>query len=242
LSIFAEVFGYLLGRVYFLVQDYGIAIVLFTIMSKLILMPLTVKQMSSQKQMQDIQPKVAEIQKKYKDNPEKQNQMVMDLYKEHNYNPLSGCLPILIQFPIIIGLFTALREPATYVFVDNPELLAVATNQVFLWIPNLSLPDLMSNIVPNGPEWFIALPGLMPIISASLTYFQMKMTNNQQAQAAPQQGQQAMQMKIMQIIFPVMILFWGKSMSAGLILYWTVGNLFQIAQQYIMNRRNKGVA
>jgi YidC/Oxa1 family membrane protein insertase len=237
LSIFAEVFGYLLGLIYKLVQNYGVAIIIFTLLTKLILMPFTIKQLRSSKAMAALQPKMKEIQEKYKDNKEKQNQMMVELYKEHNYNPLSGCLPLLIQFPIIIGLFTALREPGTYVFVNNPDLLELATQQSFLWMKNLSSPDLISNILSTGPAWLIGLPGLMPVMSAALTYFQMNSMNS--AQASGSAGQNS-SMKMMQTIFPVMILFWGKSLSAGLILYWTVGSLFQLVQQYLMNKPAKG--
>lgn len=237
MSIFAEVFGYLLGLIYNLVQNYGVAIIIFTLLTKLILMPFTIKQLRSSKAMAALQPKMKEIQEKHKDNKEKQNQMMVELYKEHNYNPLSGCLPLLIQFPIIIGLFTALREPGTYVFVNNPDLLELATQQSFLWMKNLSDPDLISNIFSTGPAWLIGLPGLMPVMSAALTYFQMNSMNS--AQASGSAGQNS-SMKMMQTIFPVMILFWGKSLSAGLILYWTVGSLFQLVQQYIMNKPAKG--
>ncbi len=237
MSIFAEVFGYLLGLIYNLVQNYGVAIIIFTLLTKLILMPFTIKQLRSSKAMAALQPKMKEIQEKYKDNKEKQNQMMVELYKEHNYNPLSGCLPLLIQFPIIIGLFTALREPGTYVFVNNPDLLELATQQSFLWMKNLSDPDLISNIFSTGPAWLIGLPGLMPVMSAALTYFQMNSMNS--AQTSGSAGQNS-SMKMMQTIFPVMILFWGKSLSAGLILYWTVGSLFQLVQQYLMNKPAKG--
>jgi YidC/Oxa1 family membrane protein insertase len=239
LSIFAKIFGYLLGMIFQFVQDYGISIILFTLITKLILMPFTIKQIKSSREMSALQPKIKEIQDKYKGNQEKQNQLLMELYKEHNYNPLSGCLPLLIQFPIIIGLFTALRQPETYVFIDNPDLLARATQDFFLWVPNLSQPDLIKNIIPNGPEWLITLPGLLPITSAVLTYFQMKSMNAAQTTTNAAQNTQ---LKVMQTIFPVMILLWGKTMSAGLILYWTVGNLFQIGQQYFMNRQTKGEA
>lgn len=240
MSIFAQVFGYLLGLIYGIVNDYGIAIIIFTLLTKLLLMPFTIKQMKSSKAMAAIQPKMKEIQEKYKDNKEKQNQMLVELYKEHKYNPMSGCLPLLIQFPIIIGLFTALREPSTYVFVGNPELALTATQDTFLWIKNLSLPDLMSNIFSTGPSWLLGLPGIMPILSSILTYFQMA-SQNASTQTA---GNSAMnnQMKIMQIMFPVMILFWGTSLSAGLILYWTVGSVFQIVQQYVMKSPAKGEA
>lgn len=238
MAIFAQIFGYLLGLIYTIVNDYGIAIILFTLITKLLLMPFTIKQMRSSKAMAVIQPKMKEIQEKYKDNKEKQNQMLVELYKEHKYNPLSGCLPLLIQFPIIIGLFTAMREPGNYVFINNPDLLAKATGDAFLWMGNLKDPDLMSNIFSSGPEWFLALPGLIAFLSAAMTFIQMSSMNSSTT------GNDAMakQMKIMQIIFPVMILFWGTTMSAGLMVYWTVGSIFQIGQQYIMKSPSKGDA
>lgn len=239
MAIFAKVFGYLLGLIFGVVQSYGIAIVIFTLLTKLLLMPFTIKQLQSSKKMAEIQPKMKAIQEKYKDNKEKQNQMMLDLYKEHSYNPLSGCLPLLIQFPIIIGLFTALREPGTYVFASNPELYELATQQGFLWMKNLSQPDLMSNIFSSGPEWFLTLPGLMPILSAGFTYLQMSTMTANQPQPNPGQGNP---MKMMQTIFPFMILLWGRSFTSGLILYWTVGSIFQFAQQIIMQRSSKGEA
>lgn len=238
MDIFAKIFGYLLGLIFGVVQNYGVSIIIFTLFTKLLLMPFTIKQLKSSKAMQEIQPKMKEIQEKYKDNKEKQNQMLVELYKEHKYNPLSGCLPLLIQFPIIIGLFTAMREPGNYVFINNPDLLAKATGDAFLWMGNLKDPDLMSNIFSSGPEWFLALPGLIAFLSAAMTFIQMSSMNSSTT------GNDAMakQMKIMQIIFPVMILFWGTTMSAGLMVYWTVGSIFQIGQQYIMKSPSKGDA
>lgn len=223
--------------IYKVIPSYGIAIIIFTLITKFLLLPFTIKQLQSSKKMAEIQPKMKAIQDKYKDDKEKQNQKMLELYKEHNYNPLSGCLPLLIQFPIIIGLFTALREPITYVFGGDTETAKLAIEQGFLWVKNLSEPDLISNIITTGPAWLIGLPGLLPILSALFTYIQMNTMNT--AQAAPNPGQ-ANPMKIMQTIFPIMILFWGKSLASGLILYWTIGNLFQLAQQYIMQRPSKG--
>lgn len=237
MTIFAKVFGFLLGMIYKVVPSYGIAIIIFTLITKFLLLPFTIKQLQSSKKMAEIQPKMKAIQDKYKDDKEKQNQKMLELYKEHNYNPVSGCLPLLIQFPIIIGLFTALREPITYVFGGDTETAKLAIEQGFLWVKNLSEPDLISNLIKTGPAWLLGLPGLLPILSALFTYIQMNTMNT--AQAAPNPGQ-ANPMKIMQTIFPIMILFWGKSLASGLILYWTIGNLFQLAQQYIMQRPSKG--
>lgn len=229
-DFFASIFGTLLGFIYDFVGNYGISIVIFTIICKLILMPLTLKQLKSTKKMTDIQPKVEALKVQYKNDPEKLNELTAKLYKDEGVNPLGGCLPLLIQMPIIIGLFAALRAPEVHVFADAATA-AIAQADPFLWIGDLSSPDLMSNIFSSGPAWFLALPGLMPIISAILTYFQMKSTSSPQAGA-----QQNSTMKMMQYMFPVMILFWGKTFTAGLIIYWTVGNVFQLVQQEVLKR------
>lgn len=226
MGFLAELAGMLLRFIYDLVGNYGISIIIFTLVTKLLLFPLTLKQLQSSRQQQLIQPKMKEISEKYKNDKDKQSQALLELYKEHGINPFSGCLPLLIQLPIIIGLFNALREPGVYVFADSVELLEAATHQAFLWIPNLSKPDLLMNILPdNVPEFMNNLPGLMPIISAAFTYIQMSST--------PGMDNGGSSMKIMAIIMPAMFLMWGTSLSAGLILYWTISSIFQFIQQKI---------
>lgn len=131
--------------------SYALAIIILTVLLKLALYPLSVKQMQSMKGMQLVQPKVQEIQKKYKNDKEKMNKAIMELYKEYNVNPASGCLPLLVQMPILIGLFTALRD---YSF----EPVAHAK---FFWIGNLSNPD---------PLY------ILPILVAAATFVQSKIT------------------------------------------------------------------
>lgn len=113
------------------IPSYALAIIFLTILLKIILFPLTVKQMRSMKGMQEVQPKVQELQKKYKNDKEKLNKAMIELYKEYKINPAAGCLPILIQMPILIGLFTALRD-----FNFQP-----AAHAGFFWISNLGQPD-----------------------------------------------------------------------------------------------------
>ncbi len=211
-NLITSTLGSLLSFIYGLVNNYAISIILFTIIVKLILLPLTVNQLKSTKKMQELQPKMKEIQEKYKNDKEKMNIKTMELYKEHKINPLSGCLPLLIQLPIIFGLFRALREPATYVFPNNPELLEKAMNASFLWLPNLMDPD----------------PIILPIIAAATTYISMNSANK-----GTQQNQS---LKTMNLVFPIMILWWGRSFPAGLTLYWVISNLFQMAQQYFLTR------
>ena len=104
MNIIGNFLGLILKVIFEFVNHYGISIILFTILVKIILLPLTIKQTKSTKAMQDIQPRIKEIQEKYKNKPEKQNEEIVKLYGEAKINPLSGCLPLLIQFPILIGL------------------------------------------------------------------------------------------------------------------------------------------
>src|SRR5690554_462000 len=106
--------GKLLYSVYLVVQNYGLAIIVFTIIIKVVLLPLTLKQTNSMKKMNELQPKLKELQEKYKNNKEKLNEKMMQLYKDNNYNPAGGCLPLLLQFPILIGLFRVLQNPQAY--------------------------------------------------------------------------------------------------------------------------------
>ncbi|GAV22092.1 YidC/Oxa1 family membrane protein insertase [Carboxydothermus pertinax] len=131
--------------------SYALAIILLTILIKILLYPLNHAQMKSMKAMQELQPKMQEIQNKYKNDPQKQQQALMELYKEHGVNPMSGCLPLLIQFPILIALYRAL-----YAFKYlNPA------HAKFFWIANISHKD----------PYFI-----LPLLAALTTYVQSKMS------------------------------------------------------------------
>lgn len=133
--------------------SYGIAIILLTILIKMILYPLTVKQVKSMKAMQELQPKMKAIQEKYKGNPQKAQQELGKLYKDMGVNPLAGCLPLLIQMPFLIGIFYAIRD---YSYVSDPS---------FLWIANLAA---TSNQAP--------LDYILPILSGLTTYYMQKQT------------------------------------------------------------------
>ncbi|QEK13532.1 YidC/Oxa1 family membrane protein insertase [Crassaminicella thermophila] len=204
----AKPMGYLLLYLYNLIGNYGISIILFTIIVKLILLPLTLQQLKNTRQMSELQPKLKELQEKYKNDKEKLNIKTMELYKKHKINPMGGCLPLLIQLPIIFGLFSVLRTPTVY--ITDPKFLQ-AISESFLWIPNLSNPD----------------PIILPILAGITTYFSMSTANT----GAAAQNQT---MKTMNMVFPVMILWWGRSFPAGLTLYWVVSNAFQMVQQYFM--------
>jgi YidC/Oxa1 family membrane protein insertase len=190
------------------VHNYGLSIIIFTIFVKVLLLPLTIKQTKSTKAMQDIQPKMKEIQEKYKNKPEKQQQEIMSLYKEAKINPLAGCLPLLIQMPILFGLYAVLRDPVTYgVFADKAAF--VNADMVFLWVQNITKPDYILAIV-SGVTTFVMQMLMMP------------------------KDQQQGSMKIMTYVMSAMMLYWGFMLPAGVTLYWTAGNLFSIAQHYLV--------
>ena len=208
MNIISNALGHVLRIIFELVQNYGLSIILFTIVVKVLLLPLTIKQTKSTKAMQDIQPKIQEIQTKYKDKPEKQQQEIMKIYTEAKINPLAGCLPLLIQMPILIALFSVLREPVTYgVFVDQEQLATAA--QGFLWVQDLTKPDVILSIL-SGATSFLMQTLMMPM------------------------DQQQGSMKMMTYVMSAMMLFWGFTFPAGLTLYWTIGNVFAIAQHYLI--------
>ena len=187
--------------------SYALAIIMISILLKIILFPLMQKQMKSTMNMQEIQPKLEYLQKKYKSNPEKMNEEVMKLYKEYNVNSMSGCLPLLIQMPILIGLFAALRQ---YDFVN-------AAHATFFWIPNLGDKD---------PFY------ILPILVALTMFVQQKisMGSNEAVAANPT-------MKTMLYIMPAMMLFVCWSMPSGLCLYWAFFSILSIVQQFFLNKQ-----
>jgi len=158
--------------------------------------------------MNELNPKIKEIQTKYKNNPEKMNQELMKLYKEHNDNPAAGCLPALIQLPIIIALFGVLQNPTKFVFTPE-EFDAIAKG--FLWLDDLGKPDQLY---------------ILPVLSAVTTYLQTAMLSAK--------GNVDPSMKTMNIVLPLMIGYFTLKFPSGIALYWVVGNIFTIIQQYLM--------
>ncbi|MCX6995629.1 MAG: membrane protein insertase YidC, partial [Kiritimatiellaeota bacterium] len=180
-------------------HNYGLAIILLTILVRIVFWPVTHKSTESMKRMQAVQPLVNEVRQKFKDNAQKQQQEIMKLYKEHKVNPLGGCLPMLIQIPVFIALFSVLRSAIELRFAP------------FLWIRDLSEPE---NLIQFG--FTIPLLGwqalnILPIVMAVTMAWQQKLT--------PSSGD-AQQQKIM-MIMPVMMLFFFYNFAAGLSLYWT---------------------
>lgn len=190
------------------IPSYALAIILLTLGIKIVLYPLSYKQMHSMKRMQEIQPKVAEIQAKYKKTPEKANQAIMELYKQEKVNPMSGCLPLLVQMPILIALFQALQG---FQYQD--------LGSSFFWVQHLKYPD----------------PIILPVIVAATTYLQSKVTTP--TSTGNQNNPAASTTKMMLYFMPLMIGYMSTKFPAGLSLYWIFFNLFGTLQQVIINRQ-----
>lgn len=210
LDAIGNILGFILSFIVNVVGDYGWAIIVFTILVRLCLLPLMIKQIKSTKAMQDIQPKMLEIQEKYKNKPEKQQEELMKLYKDAKINPMAGCLPLLIQLPILMGLFALLRDPVAHgVFASNAAYLAA--DHGFLWIDSISQTRNIS----------------LGILSGVSAYFMQK-------SMATTDESQAQMMKTMTIMMTAMSFYWGYMYEAGLALYWTMSNIFSIAQYYLV--------
>ena len=210
LNAIGNFLGVILGFIVNIVGDYAWSIIIFTILVRLCLMPLMIKQIKSTKAMQDIQPKMQEIQEKYKNKPEKQQEEIMKLYKDAKINPVAGCLPMFIQLPILMGLFALLRNPVSHGVFPN-EAAYHAANHGFLWISSVSQTHNLS----------------LGILSGISAYFMQK-------SMATTDESQAQMMKSMTIVMTAMSFWWGYTYEAGLALYWTMSNIFSIAQYYLV--------
>ena len=201
---------------YGLIPNYGVVVVLFAVLIKAITYPLMAKQLRSTKKMQEIQPELSKIKLKYKHDPALQQQKMSALFQENGVNPLAGCLPMLVQFPVLIAVFMVFRN--TIVFRGEP---------FFLWITDLSSPDTLF-VVGSIP--INVLPFLM---SLSMFYTMKASTAAQSSGGDP--AQEATQ-KMMKYMFPGMMFFLFYAFPSGLNLYYLCFNVIQIIQQKIINK------
>jgi YidC/Oxa1 family membrane protein insertase len=193
--------------------NYGIDIILLTILIKILFYPLTQKSMASMKKMQDLQPIIVKLKEKYKGDAARLNQETMGLYKTYKINPLSGCLPMLLQIPVFIALYKGLLVT-----------IELRHSPFFLWINDLSAPEHLWDIAVAGYTIPIRL---LPLLMGVSMFFQQKLTP-----AAGDPNQQKIMM-FMPVIFTFM--FWG--FPTGLVIYWLANNVLSIGQQLIHNEQ-----
>jgi YidC/Oxa1 family membrane protein insertase len=247
---------------YWLVRDFGLSIILLTLLIRALMIPLTMKQLRSQRRMMDLQPQLAALKEQYKGDQQGFARAQMQLMKENNVSMFGGCLPLLIQLPFLYGLFYALRSGLGNGKPGEASNIAHINSQIypFLKFTNLTMPG-GSHPLDTFIHWFSWLPGnpalnlnipdpthVLPILAALFTFItvRMSMGASQARQAAAQSGQSAdpkaaaqqnaqMQtMSIMTYITPLFTLFIGWQYAAGLSLYWVVSTLFGGVQQYII--------
>ena len=196
-----------------IIPNYGVAIILLTILVRLIFWPLTRKSTEGMKKMQEIQPLLKELQAKFKDNPQRLQQETWALYREKKVNPMSSCLPMLIQIPIFIALFNVLRSMVELRYAS------------FLWIPDLSEPEhLFASVFPFGGL------NILPLLMAGTMFLQSKLT--------PSAGDKNQQ-RMMTVFMPLMMLFMFYNFASALSLYWTVSQALSILQMWLMRRETQ---
>ena len=206
----------ILKSLYLVIPNYGVGILLLSLLARMVTYPLTVKQLRSMKHMQELAPQVKEIRERLKDNPKELQKKTMELYRQHGVNPMGGCWPMLLQLPIFIGLFMTLNYS-----------IQLRGEPFFLWITDLSKPDALAYLPFQLPIFGFVTLNMLPLVMGTITYLQQK----KQAM----DPQQATMAKMMPIIFT--LICWN--FPSGVVLYWTVSSLLQGVQQRFLNQPGK---
>jgi YidC/Oxa1 family membrane protein insertase len=261
-----DAIGWLLAWLYDLTGSFGFAIIILTIVFRIVLLPLGIKQIKSMQAMQALQPKIKEIQKKFKGNKQKVQEQTMKLYQEYGVNPLGGCLPLLLQFPILIAMYSVIRapvplppdpdNPGVVMYKDNhlPEDSALFADitahegkgQGFLLMnlqcspqnagKTVDVRDTAGDPTEDNLECGNGIADRIPYYALLILMIGTTFYSSRQTQKATPASAQNQQTQIITKVMPLMFGVFGFAFPAGLILYWTVSNLFQIGQQSVMLR------
>lgn len=229
---------FILNSIYSFTNSYGIAIIVLTILIKIVLQPLSHKQLVSMQKMQKLQPRMKVLQEKYADDKETLNKEIMKLYKEHKVNPAAGCLPLLVQLPILILLFRVLMNldlgGATFLGITlEGSVLSTIGNAVGVAGLTPGMKEVFSGIMAN-PAGLVHLSvyaaNLILLLGVGfLTWFQQKLSGSS---ANPQ-------MQFMSWFMPVFLTFICLSLPGGVLLYWGVSSLIGVAQQWYVKRKTE---
>ncbi len=246
MDFLAQPLAPVLAGFYAIVASYGLAIILVTLVVRVLLLPLSIKSTRSMREMQVIQPELKKLQKKYKGDRQKLNEETMKLYKEHGVNPLGGCLPLLLQMPVFFALFYLIRDPLNYL-AENVAL-ASDLNQHPLEVHNFlgMRLDCSPVDVYQGADSAVAQIGeactaggilpaipyfMMLVVMAASTFYQQR---QMMATRGPVTDPQQQQMQRMMKFLPIMLAAFGITFPAGVLLYWLTTNVWTIVQQRIM--------
>ena len=266
ISFFANLFGYVLNFLYQLIHNYGLAIILFSVVLKIVMLPISIKQQKTMKKSAKIQAKMREIQDKYKNNPEKLNQETVDLYKREGMSPFSGCLSAIVQIVLLFSVFYLVRSPLTYMTKVEPSVIEQYTNEIKQVEENKNNPypeiliirdkgeqdekvrlnmeflglDLSSVPSQNFSDWRVYI---IPALYVFTSFLSMRMTTNMQT-AKKKEGEEgtneidavAQANKSMSYIMPVMSVSIAIIAPLGLALYWLVNNVLMILERFILNK------
>jgi YidC/Oxa1 family membrane protein insertase len=237
-SVFNPIFeamGTLLSWLYAIVPNYGIAIIMLTVLVRLVLYPLTAKQARSMIAMQRVQPEIKKLQAKYKDDKQKLNEEMMKFYKENKINPFGGCLPLLAQMPIFISLFRVLHDPEKYTPVTSAfhqnMCVGPGGSCKVVEMPFFGMDLSLSAGSPHGsfasalPYWILV--GLVVVTA----YLQQRQTMKNNPGGANPQAQ------IIGKVMPLVFAFISINLPAGVVLYFFVSNLWQMGQQELIIRK-----
>lgn len=216
LTVIAAPLFWVLSSIEKLVNNWGVAIILLTVLIKLAFYPLSAASYRSMAQMRELAPRLQRMKEQYGDDRQKLHQAMMELYKKEKINPMGGCLPILIQIPVFIALY--------WVLLGSVEMRQAP---FMLWIHDLSAPDTLFGVIPQSVPLLGGMPiGLLPILMGATMIIQTRLN------PTPPDPIQARVMQIMPVVFSVFFFFF----PAGLVLYWLVNNVLSIAQQWNINR------
>ena len=256
----ASVLGYIIRFFYDLVgQNYFITILLFTLFTKVVLFPLAWIQIKSMEKMNKMSVKQKEIQDKYKNDKEKQTQELMNLYKENKVNPLSGCLPLIIQIPIILAMFYIVKQPLTYIVQTPQEEIKTYTQQLLnkedvnekemqanelliakehnlinmQVIPGINLGDVPSNVFSKDENKKASPISLAIPILTFIVSFLLNKYSQKNTQQTPEQAEMQ---KTTNLMMPLMSAFFSYAMPLALGVYWLFGSMLQFVQQFIINK------
>ena len=249
-TILAPPLGQLLSLLYNVwPNNYGVAIILLTLIVMVLLFPLTLKQTRSMKAMQEIQPEIKKLQKDYKDDREEMNKQMMALYQERGVNPAAGCLPLVIQMPIWFALFRVLRvkpdaadptvlDPSDIIPADSRLAEALLNGETqFLGMDMLQSP---SQAAAEGLVGAIPEISLVLLVVATGFYQSVQMTRRRKNDnGAQQESKQAQQMQMVAKVMPLFLGFISWGFPTGVVVYFAVSNLFRIGQQAVIFRMDE---